>query len=106
MQSPEIQFDGGLSGNNLSKILDNLNSSSAASPSGASNTVQTPSGPKQEKKIMVKDFVVQNAEDSSESHSSRNRQGGFHDRATFRTSICRMLAPPKAALPRNNSSSN
>jgi hypothetical protein len=61
VQGPEIQFDGGLSGNNLSKILDNLNSSSAASTSGASNTVQTPSGPKNEKKIIVKDFVIQNA---------------------------------------------
>ena len=61
VQSPEISFDGGLSGNNLSKILDNLKSASADSTSGKSNTVATPTGPKKEKKIMVKDFVVQGA---------------------------------------------
>src|ERR1700677_323949 len=55
VQSPEITFDGGLSGNNLNKILDNVNSASASS--AKSNTVQTPSGPKPEKKFIVKDFV-------------------------------------------------
>lgn len=61
VQAPEITFDGSLSGNNLSKLQENLSSSSTASTSAPSNTVQTPSGPKQEKKLIVKDLVVQNA---------------------------------------------
>src|SRR5271168_1163205 len=38
IQAPEIQFDGGLSGNNLSKILDNLNSSSGSSGNAPAKT--------------------------------------------------------------------
>jgi hypothetical protein len=60
IQSPEITFDGGLGGNNLSQILDNLNSASASSAT-RSNVVQTPSGPKKEKKFIVKDFVLSGA---------------------------------------------
>jgi hypothetical protein len=61
IQSPEITFDGGLSGNNLNKILDNLNAAGGSSSGPQSNVVQTPSGPKKEKKFIVKDFVLQNA---------------------------------------------
>jgi hypothetical protein len=60
IQSPEITFDGGLSGNNLSKILDNLKSASGSSAADT-NKVQTPAGPKAEKKFIVKDFVLQGA---------------------------------------------
>lgn len=60
IQSPEIQFDGGLSGNNLSTILDNLKSSSSSSPA-STNAPAQPAGQKKEKKFIVKDFVLQGA---------------------------------------------
>lgn len=58
IQSPEIQFDGGLSGNNLSKIQDNLNAAG-----GGTNAKPAPASPsgKPEKKFIVKDFVLQGA---------------------------------------------
>jgi len=51
IQAPEITFEGSLSGNNLSKILDNLQGESTAG-----NTGQT--SKKTEKKFIVKDVLV------------------------------------------------
>jgi hypothetical protein len=60
IQSPEIQFDGGLSGNNLSTILNNLKSASGSS--GTTNkAAPAPTEEKKEKKFIVKDFVLQGA---------------------------------------------
>jgi len=52
IQAPEITFEGSLSGNNLSKILANVE---AASPS---DTTEKPATKKSEKKFYVKDLLV------------------------------------------------
>jgi hypothetical protein len=52
IQSPEITFEGSLSGNNLSKILDNIQ---AATGGGKTETTPTKQS---EKKFFVKDLVV------------------------------------------------
>jgi hypothetical protein len=57
IESPEIQFDGGLSGNNLSKIQDNLSSGDAKNAAPASSS----SGTEKQKKFIVKDFVLRGA---------------------------------------------
>lgn len=51
IESPEITFEGGLTGNNLSKILDNLQAASGGSSSTNAET-------KSSKKFLVKDLVV------------------------------------------------
>ena len=81
IQSPEITFDGGLSGNNLSKLQENLNSSSAASTSAPSNTVQTPSGPEAGKETHREGSRGSECQGPSEPHYSRTRQIHFRDRA-------------------------
>jgi hypothetical protein len=58
IESPEIQFDGGLSGNNLSKIQDNLSSDDAKT---ASTTPASSGGEKKQKKFIVKDLVLKGA---------------------------------------------
>jgi uncharacterized protein involved in outer membrane biogenesis len=59
MESPEITFEGGLSGNNLSKILANLNEAT----SGGTNVANaTPSEQKKaNKKLQVDDFAITGA---------------------------------------------
>jgi hypothetical protein len=60
IESPEITFEGGLAGNNLSKILDNANA--FAKTSAASSTSASASGASQPgKKIEVDDFLITDA---------------------------------------------
>jgi hypothetical protein len=70
LESPEITFEGGLGGNNLSQILDNMNSSGkssgtppASSPAQAPATTSSnaPAQPKSEKKFEVDDLLVSGA---------------------------------------------
>jgi uncharacterized protein involved in outer membrane biogenesis len=58
--SPEITFEGGLSGNNLSKIMENVN---AFAKTGAkpSTNVAAPTASQPGKKIEVDDFLITNA---------------------------------------------
>jgi uncharacterized protein involved in outer membrane biogenesis len=60
VEAPEITFEGGLSGNNLSKIMNNVN----AATGGATET-KKPGAPKQEsgptKKLQVDDFLITGA---------------------------------------------
>jgi uncharacterized protein involved in outer membrane biogenesis len=60
VESPEITFEGGLRGNNLFKIRDNLSSPAAA---GGSNATTSPgaTGGKPAKKIEVDDFLITGA---------------------------------------------
>jgi uncharacterized protein involved in outer membrane biogenesis len=56
VQAPEITLEGNLTGaNNLSKIMDNLNSSSA---DDKKQQAEAPAAKKPEKKFIVKDFVI------------------------------------------------
>lgn len=57
VQAPEITLEGSLSGNNLSKILDNLNSTSATKEKQKNEPVAG----KKEKKFIVKDIVINGA---------------------------------------------
>jgi uncharacterized protein involved in outer membrane biogenesis len=65
VESPEITFEGGLSGNNLSKIEDNLNESAktlqGSGASGVNATTPVPAGSKQAKKLEVDDFLITGA---------------------------------------------
>jgi hypothetical protein len=58
IQAPEITLEGTLSGNNLSKILDNLNSASAKDQKPKT---EAPAGQKKEKKFIVKNLVINGA---------------------------------------------
>jgi uncharacterized protein involved in outer membrane biogenesis len=58
VQNPEITFEGGLSGNNLGKIMDNLNE--VAKGGGPVSTNKT-AGSKPAKKIEVDDFLITGA---------------------------------------------
>jgi len=58
IQLPEITFEGGLGGNNLSKILDNVNSTSQAGGPVVTNSVGQP---KPAKKFEVDDLVISGA---------------------------------------------
>jgi uncharacterized protein involved in outer membrane biogenesis len=58
VKSPDITFEGGLTGNNLSQILDNVNGTARTNNA----TVTTPSGKtKPAKKLEVDDFVISGA---------------------------------------------
>jgi len=60
VESPEITFEGGLGGNNLSKILDNVN----AVAGGADQTAPKETAPKESKpgkKLQVDDFLITGA---------------------------------------------
>jgi uncharacterized protein involved in outer membrane biogenesis len=57
IQAPEITLEGTLNGNNLSKILDNLNSTSATKEKQKNE----PSAGKKEKKFIVKEIVLNGA---------------------------------------------
>lgn len=58
LESPTITFEGGLAGNNLSQILDNVNSSSQQAGTLSTNVA---TAPKSEKKFEVDDLVVSGA---------------------------------------------
>jgi uncharacterized protein involved in outer membrane biogenesis len=58
IESPEITFEGGLSGNNLSKIMDNVN---AAARSGGTVSTNTTAQAKPSKKLEVDDFLITGA---------------------------------------------
>src|SRR5277367_3174837 len=58
VESPEITFEGGLNGNNLSKIEDNVNSVAAA---GGPPATTPKAGGKPAKKIEVDDFLITGA---------------------------------------------
>ena len=59
VESPEITFEGGLSGNNLSKIMDNVNAVAQAGGPPKTNTTAKASKPAQ--KIEVDDFLITGA---------------------------------------------
>ncbi len=60
VESPEITFEGGLNGNNLSKIMDNVNGVAAAGgPPKTDTTAKAASKPA--KKIEVDDFLITGA---------------------------------------------
>jgi len=54
VEAPEITFEGGLKGNNLSKLLDNVQAAS----SGSGKTETASSSPAASKRIQVDDFVI------------------------------------------------
>jgi len=58
VESPEINFEGGLSGNNLSKILDNVNSSGGQSGPVSTNAAAAPAS---QKKLEVDDLLISGA---------------------------------------------
>lgn len=58
LESPQVTFEGGLSGNNLSQILDNINSSGK---SGGTLSTNVAAQPKSEKKYEVDDLLVTGA---------------------------------------------
>ncbi|HTR40682.1 MAG TPA: hypothetical protein VMH87_03625 [Pseudomonadales bacterium] len=58
LESPEVTFEGGLSGNNLSTILDNIN---ATGKSGGTLSTNVAAQPKSEKKFEVDDLLITGA---------------------------------------------
>ena len=58
LESPQVTFEGGLSGNNLSQILDNINSSGK---SGGTLSTNVAAQPKSEKKYEVDDLLITGA---------------------------------------------
>ncbi len=60
IDAPQITFEGGLGGNNLSKILDNVNATSTTTTPTATNAT-TKAVNKSGKKIEVDDFLLTNA---------------------------------------------
>lgn len=58
LESPDINFEGGLSGNNLSKILANINSSSSQSGPVSTNAATAPAS---QKKLEVDDILISGA---------------------------------------------
>jgi hypothetical protein len=58
IESPEITFEGGLGGNNLSQILDNVN---GAAQQGGPVSTNSAGKPKPSKKIEVDDFLITGA---------------------------------------------
>ena len=58
VESPDVTFEGGLSGNNLSQILDNINSTGKGSGTLSTNVAAQP---KSEKKYEVDDLLISEA---------------------------------------------
>ena len=54
VQAPEVTFEGGLSGNNLSKLLDNVQGGAGSSAKGS----PVPTSKSASKKLQVDDFVI------------------------------------------------
>ena len=62
IKSPDITFEGGLGGNNLSKILDNVNAvAKAGGPPSANTNAVAKAGGKSAKKIEVDDLLITGA---------------------------------------------
>lgn len=62
MESPEITFEGGLSGNNLSTIMDNVNAAiNNGGPAGGAASTKAPASAKPSKKYEVDDFLITGA---------------------------------------------
>jgi hypothetical protein len=62
VESPEITFEGGLGGDNLSKIMDNVNAvAKAGGPPSANTNAIARAGGKPGKKIEVDDFLITGA---------------------------------------------
>jgi uncharacterized protein involved in outer membrane biogenesis len=59
--SPEITFEGGLSGNNLSKIMDNVEAFSKSEAKSSTNAAAPETASKSGKKIEVDDFLITGA---------------------------------------------
>jgi hypothetical protein len=73
VESPEITFEGGLDGNNLSKIMDNVSGvAKAGGPPSANTNVTAKAGEKPGKKIEVDDFLITGAK----VHGTLNLFGG------------------------------
>lgn len=60
VEAPEITFEGGLTGNNLSKILDNVNAT-VGGDDKPSPKEPAPKEPKAAKKLQVNDFLITGA---------------------------------------------
>jgi hypothetical protein len=61
VESPEITFEGGFSGNNLSKIMDNLKSPPQTGGTSVTNVPVAQGGAETSKKIEVDDFLITGA---------------------------------------------
>jgi uncharacterized protein involved in outer membrane biogenesis len=61
LESPDITFEGGLGGNNLSKILDNVDSTEKNAPRGGTLSTNAAAQPKSVKKYEVDDLVITGA---------------------------------------------
>jgi hypothetical protein len=72
IQSPEITFEGGLSGNNISKILDNVKAANGGDQPAAKTGEAAPAAQKSQKKFIVKDMVIEGAK----LHASLTGLGG------------------------------
>src|SRR5690348_1700127 len=61
VESPEITFEGGLGGNNLSKILDNVDAASKNSPPTGATSTNTPAQTSSSRKLEVDDLLITGA---------------------------------------------
>ena len=61
VESPQITFEGGFGGNNLSKIMDNLKSPPQAAGTSVTNVPVAQGGAQTSKKIEVDDFLITGA---------------------------------------------
>jgi uncharacterized protein involved in outer membrane biogenesis len=61
IESPEITFEGGLGGNNLSTILDNVNATAQSGGPTSTNKTSVSQKPKSGKKIEVEDLLITGA---------------------------------------------
>ena len=58
LEAPEVTFEGGFSGNNLSKIMSNLNSPPQAAGTSVTNVPVAQGGAQTSKKLEVDDFFI------------------------------------------------
>lgn len=72
MESPEITFEGGLGGNNLSKILDNVNASARATAQTGAVSTNATAQAKPSKKFELDDLLITGAK----VHASLTDLGG------------------------------
>ncbi len=61
IESPEITFEGGLSGNNLSQILDNVNASARTTAKPGAVSTNAPAQTKPSRKLEVDDLLITGA---------------------------------------------
>jgi len=81
IESPEITFEGGLSGNNLSKIMDNLNASARTTPPTGTGSTNPTAPSKPSKKFEVDDLSITGAK----VHVSLTNLGGKETTLTLPT---------------------